>query len=251
MDARELLDHPIIGQRYFFPRREAPPSPWDVQVAGATLVGHREAPNGGAALLHFHGNGEVAADWAMDFAPAIAKEGLDVYLAEYRGYGASTGSPMLATMLDDALATSDATGLDPSRLVVYGRSVGSIYALHVAAHRPVAGLVVESGIADVLERLDLRLEAGELGVHRDALVGAVGELLDHRAKLEAAGCPLLVMHARADHLVPVAHAERLAAWAPGPAELEIYERGDHNSIHHFNGDSIRERVLSFAREALG
>ncbi len=251
MDARAILDHPIIGQRYFFPRRDAPRSRWEVDAAGETLVGHARRAGGDAALLHFHGNGEVVADWEGPFVDALVDGGLDVFLAEYRGYGASSGAPQLASMLDDALASCDATGVDPSRTIVYGRSVGSIFALHVAAHRPVAGVVIESGIADVLERLDLRLDASELGVDREALVAAVGELLDHRAKVAASAAPLLALHARGDQLVPPSHAGRLAEWAGDRGELVLFDRGGHNDIHAYNGRAILERVLAFAQGALG
>ncbi|MGE0786356.1 MAG: alpha/beta hydrolase [Sandaracinaceae bacterium] len=250
MDARDILDHPVIGQRYFFPRREAPPAPWRVEVEGATLVGHRSRASiepSHATLLHFHGNGEVVADWVDGFTPALNARGLDVALAEYRGYGGSSGSPMLATMLDDALATFDALGEDPARVVVYGRSVGSIFGLHVAAHRKVSGLVIESGIADVLERLDLRLDASELGVSRAELEAAARELLDQQKKLAAAACPLLVLHTRGDHMVDPSHAERFAEWGGERAELVLFDRGDHNSIHAYNGDAIVELVARFSR----
>lgn len=245
-DPREILDHPVISQRYFFPRRDAPPSPWTVEVPGATLVGHRGAPADGVGLLHFHGNGEVCGDWADGFAPALHAEGLDAWFAEYRGYGASSDVPKLGSMLDDALASCDATGRDPSELVVYGRSVGSIYALHVAANRPVKGLVIESGIADVHERLAMRMHPDELGATEAELRTALAASLDHEAKMRATTCPVLVLHAEADHLVPISHAERLATWAGERAELVRFDRGDHNSIHYFNGDAIVQRVADFA-----
>ena len=77
------------------------------------------------------------------FTPALVAAGVNVALGEYRGSGGSSGESALASMLDDALAITDALGVEPSRLVVYGRSVGSIYALHVAAHRGVADQVVD------------------------------------------------------------------------------------------------------------
>ena len=139
MASDELLDHPLISERYFFPRPSRVADPWIVQTEHGRLEGYRSAPHGGAALLHFHGNGEVVADWAGDFCAGLNAQGLDVFLGEYRGYGGSDGRPALAGMLDDALVTADATGVPAERLVLYGRSVGSLYALHVAAHRPVAG----------------------------------------------------------------------------------------------------------------
>lgn len=243
-----LLDHPIIGQRYFFPRPDRVDEPWVVKSGGERLVGMRRGNHGGAALLHFHGNGEVVSDW-VDFARALENAGLDAFFGEYRGYGASSGKPALAAMLGDALTTADATGVPPERLVVYGRSVGSIFALHVAAHRPVAGLVLESGIADVLERLALRVRPTELGTDEARLRQAVADLLDHRAKMAATACPVLVLHARGDDLVDLSHAERNASWAGDRGELVIFDRGDHNTIFAYNEREIHERLFGFAARA--
>ena len=245
-----LLDHELIGQRYFFPRRAPLSDPWVVDVDGASLHCHRAAAHPGApTLLHFHGNGEIVGDWRGDFANALVAAGINVVLAEYRGYGASSGRPSLARMLDDAVAVADATGAPPSSLFVYGRSVGSIYALHVASQRPVGGLVIESGISDVLVRLLLRVEPSELGVTIDAMRDAAREIVDHRAKMTAYAGPVLVMHTRGDHIVPPSNAVDLAGWAGDRAELVLFERGDHNSIHAFNGAEILSRVTAFVRAA--
>ena len=245
-----LLDHELIGQRYFFPRRAPLSDPWVVDVDGASLHCHRAAAHPGApTLLHFHGNGEIVGDWRGDFVNALVAAGINVVLAEYRGYGASSGRPSLARMLDDAVAVADATGAPPSSLFVYGRSVGSIYALHVASQRPVGGLVIESGISDVLVRLLLRVEPSELGVTIDAMRDAAREIVDHRAKMTAYAGPVLVMHTRGDHIVPPSNAVDLAGWAGDRAELVLFERGDHNSIHAFNGAEILSRVTAFVRAA--
>jgi len=249
MIARDILDHPVIGERYFFGRPDAVADPEIVLASGLELRCFRaRAGDGAPVLLHFHGNGEVVADWAQDLAPSLAASGIEVLLAEYRGYGGSSGLPALGSMLGDALAIADVAG-DPANVVVYGRSVGSIYAIEVAAKRPVAGLVVESGIADVGERLALRLDASELGVTDAELDAAIASELDHRAKLAANDCPMLVLHALADHLVGVEHARKLASWAGDRAELELFERGDHNSIWAYNSAAIVERLCKFVAGA--
>lgn len=243
----DVLDHPVLASRYFFPRRDRPTSgePWSVAVPGAELAGARVGRHGARAVLHFHGNGEVVADWVKgDFASALDAAGVDAFFAEYRGYGGSTGRPAMATMLDDALATIDATGRAPEDVVVYGRSVGSLFALHVAAHRPVRALVLESGIAEVHERLALRLRPEELGVSDETLRAALAARFDHRAKMVATRCPVLVLHTLHDGMVGREHADRLAEWAGPRGELVVFPNGDHNSIHAFNGDAIVRRVIA-------
>ncbi|MEZ4317103.1 MAG: alpha/beta hydrolase [Myxococcota bacterium] len=246
-EVERLLDHPLISERYFFPRESVLASPTWIEVEGARLAcawgGPEDGPHPppGAVLLHFHGNGEVVSDWLDDFGPALEKAGFTPFFAEYRGYGESTGRPMLDTMLDDALTVLDSLGVPPERVVVYGRSVGSLYAIHVAANRPVAGLVIESGIADLGQRLSLRLQPSDLGVGDEEFYETLDSRFDHRAKLATVKCRVLVLHTIHDHMVNVAHAHKLASWAKG-SKLVEFAKGDHNSIMAHNVGPILEEL---------
>lgn len=241
-----LLDHPLLAARYFFPRAEPPRARLDVDAGDALLACalHRTDPDGNT-VVHFHGNGEVAADWQGGFERAIGRMGWDLLLAEYRGYGGSTGEPLLGRMLGDVEPVLRAAG-PPERLVLFGRSVGSIFALEAAARFPgVAGLVLESAIADPLERLRLRVDPREVGATEAEFEAAVSARLDHRRKIGRYRGPVLLLHSRHDGLVDPSHAERLAEWAGGPAELRIFEAGDHNSILAENAQAYLEAVAAF------
>ena len=239
-----LLDHPAISERYFFPRPDAPHDADRWTVDG--LVCARRATGRPTAVLHFHGNGEVVADWLGDFTNALEAGGADAYLAEYRGYGASSGRPSLSALLDDALTVFDAVGRPANEIVVYGRSIGSLAAAHVAAHRDVKALVLESGICDLSERLLVRLTPDEIGATADELRAAVKESFDQEAKIARAKCPVLVLHAANDHMVGKHHAERNAKAAGSRADVVMYPAGDHNSIHAYNGEDIVRRVIAVA-----
>jgi pimeloyl-ACP methyl ester carboxylesterase len=248
---QELLDHRLIAERYFFPRRDPPRSRLDVDAGDAWLAcGLRRADPEGHTVVHFHGNGEVVADWQDGLDQAVQEMGWDLLLAEYRGYGGSSGEPRLGRMLDDVEPVLRAAG-PPGRVVVFGRSVGSLFALEAVARFPgVAGLILESAIADPLERLLLRVDPRELGVTREAFEAAVAARLDQRAKISGYRGPVLLLHTRHDGIVDVSHAERLASWAGGQATLLVLEQGDHNSILAENAAAYLgavERFLASAR----
>jgi pimeloyl-ACP methyl ester carboxylesterase len=245
-----LLDHPVLSQRLFFPRRDRPADPFLVECGGAQLACLRRARHPGAGtLLHFHGNGEVVADYAGDFADGVLDLGVNVCFAEYRGYGASDGTPALAAMLDDGEHILDALGLPAERVAAFGRSLGSLYAVELARRRPgLAGLVLESGIADVMDRLLVRVTAEELGCTDEELEAEVGRQFDQRAKLGRYRGPLLVLHTEHDGMLDRSQAERLHAWGGGAdKELVVFPHGNHNSILLANRDAYLEVLGAFLR----
>jgi pimeloyl-ACP methyl ester carboxylesterase len=242
-----ILDHPLITERYFFPRHYPVPRPRWVQVEGARLACHSSSNDHPFTVVHFHGNGEVVGDYVPEFEDWVGDLGADCFLAEYRGYGESTGTPQLGRMLDDIPAIFDAVGRPAEELIVFGRSVGSIYAIEFAARYPdVAGLVLESGIADPLERIVMRVTPDELSVSLAELEDAFSDRLNNVAKLRARQKPTLVMHTRHDSLVNVSHAVRLASAPAANVRLVLFPHGDHNTIFVAN----RERYVDEVRRLL-
>ena len=123
-----LIDHAAITRRLFFPRAsDLEPTLW-VDVGEARLACYlfrRHRASG--TLLHFHGNGELAADYATGDAELFLSMGVNVCFTEYRGYGASTGTPGLGAMLGDGEKVVRALGVPPEQVVAFGRSLGSVY----------------------------------------------------------------------------------------------------------------------------
>jgi pimeloyl-ACP methyl ester carboxylesterase len=243
-----ILDHPIISERYFFPRREALRGAFIVKSGDVELACYHHSPHRDArTVIYFHGNGEVVADCVELFAEPFERLGLNIFFAEYRGYGMSSGMPALVAMLADVPKMIRALDLPPEEMFLFGRSVGSIYALHALGHFPnVAGLVIESGVADPLERILIRVELEELGVTRKELEAEVRARLNHRELLESFKRPALFMHTRHDGMIDVSHAERMHGWASGPKKLVIFERGDHNSIFFANNAAYMRELGEFA-----
>ena len=125
--SKELLNHRLISERYFFPRQGNLFDPFWVDCGDAQLacVYHELDPQA-KTLVHFHGNGEIVDDWQGDFVTLMHQMGCNVFLAEMRGYGRSSGEAQLGKMLDDVVPTIKAIGKPASELLFFGRSVGSV-----------------------------------------------------------------------------------------------------------------------------
>lgn len=251
MTEPSLLDRAAVTERYFFPRRVTFADPFEVTASdGSTLACFRRISDPRApTVVYFHGNGEVVADMLPEFSDWMTAVGVNVVLAEYRGYGTSTGTPALVGMLDDVGALLDAIEVPDERLVLFGRSVGSIYAIEGARRRPAAAaLVIESGIYDVAERVRLRVTAADLGVTEAELDRELARYFDRAEALASFRGRTLVMHTRQDSLVGVSHAERLHAAVREPKRLVVFEEGGHNDIFWRNRVAYTAAVEQLLRD---
>lgn len=255
MTPTPALDHPLICQRYFFPRATRPPQPFEVQGADGVVLQCARHEHDPAAhwVVFFHGNGEVVADYSPEWARLLATTlGVNVFFAEYRGYGGSTGTPALTAMLEDVPHLIEAVGAPVDQQVFFGRSIGALYAVE-AAHRfpDAAGLILESGVADLLERVLLRVSPEDIGTTHPALQQEVRARFDHHLKLRAFTAPALILHAAQDDLVDPSHAERHHTWLGGQERrLVMLPHGDHNSIFFANAPAYLAALRAFFDEAI-
>lgn len=245
----DLLNHPLIAERYFFPRRQEPREPLDFQGSdGTRLRCYQSAPHPRAkTFVHFHGNGELITDYLGEYVQAINGMGVNVLLVEYRGYGGSGGETRLGEMLQDVASVREQCGLSSADTIVYGRSVGAIFAVEWVAQAPdIAGLILESGVADPAQRLLIRMSPQELGVEPQAFSQVCDQLLNHQKKLSAYKGPLLVLHAEGDSLVEASHARAHFGWSVSePKELVLFPRGDHNTVLSANLTEYYEHLRKF------
>jgi hypothetical protein len=236
-----LLDRPEVLNAIFHPRAEwGEPSSANealapgIPVAPDTHIGARFhiADEAAATILFFHGNGEIAADYD-ELGPLYNQMGVNFLVADYRGYGRSSGQPTVSAMLSDShlilayvrqwLTNHRQTG----PLIVMGRSLGSASALELAAAHPgqVDGLIVESGFAyaePLLKLLGVSLE--RLGFREDQGFGNLN-------KIGLYAGPTLIIHAQYDHIIPFSDGQALyhASDAAHKRLLRI-DGANHNDI---------------------
>ncbi len=247
------LDHPAIAWRLFHPRRTGILPTFVVGEGELRLGCHaiRVDPQAGWVVF-FHGNGELAAESERHLGHLFTAAGWNACFVEYRGYGDSGGRPALAAMLGDGQRVAAALGAPPEKIVAFGRSLGSIYAIELARRLPaLGGLVLESGIASLNDHWKLTQEAEEVGCDPAEIEAALAADFDHRAKLSAYSGRMLVLHAAGDRLVVPANAKRFHAWGAGNEKrLVVFPRGDHNSIFFANESEYTAEVRRFLARAV-
>ncbi len=232
-----ILDHPAISGRYLFPQQRYVDDPFMVEVGGAELACYRKIIDPDSfTMVHFHGNGEAVADYVPDMADVFAGFGLNSLFIEYREYGGSTGKAQLVVMLGDGEAAMKAAGLEPEKVIVFGRSIGSLYAIELVHRQPaIAGLILESGIADPSERFLTYADLSAAGVTESDVLAEAEQHFNHQKKLSEYRNPSLIMHTENDGLIDISHAERNYQWAGSTQKrLLRFPVGNHNTIFGMN-----------------
>ncbi|MBX9924809.1 MAG: lysophospholipase [Hyphomicrobiaceae bacterium] len=201
------------------------------------------APEDAPTVLFFHGNGGSHGILAGKYQ-RLRDVGYGLFAMTYRGYPGSSGQPNEAANFADALMAYDAlvaSGVPPSRIVLYGESLGSGIAIQVAAQRPVAAVVLESpyaSIADVAAAEYWYVPVRWLLLDRY-------DSLAHAPRVTA---PVLILHGRRDDLIPVAHARRLFDALPGRKSFIEYPDGGHVGLMRLGGLA---EIQSFIRTVMG
>ncbi len=234
------LDVPDVLMRLFHPRlespSEAPTSAREIliPVAPGVVLGARwyAASQDAPTLLFFHGNGEIVADYE-ELGPLYVRLGFNFFPVDYRGYGRSTGSPTVSSMMEDcrtifsfAQEWLDKEGF-AGPLMVMGRSLGSASALELVAlyQDQLSGLIVESGFAYATPLLQL------LGVNVAALGFVEEKGFRQVDKIRQWVKPLLIIHAEFDHVIPYAEGQALYEACPSPQKtLLTVPDANHNNI---------------------
>jgi len=243
-----ILDDSAISGQYLFPQPRFVAEPFTVKVDNVELACYRRSVDPAAmTIVYFHGNGEAVADYVPDMADAFSQLGLNSLFVEYREYGASTGKAQLHAMLGDGAAALEAAGVEPEMAIALGRSIGSLYAIELAQREPtLAGLIIESGIADPAERFLTYADLSAAGFSASEVHAEVEKHFNHREKLSGYQGPCLILHTENDGLIDISHAERNFQWAATTQkELVRFPNGNHNTILGVNWSEYMSAIKRF------
>jgi pimeloyl-ACP methyl ester carboxylesterase len=174
-------------------------------------------------ILYLHGAGGNVGVAGYNQAWARLRDlGLGVFAVDYRGYGESGGAPSEAGLYGDAAAAytylTDRLGVAPSRIVIYGYSLGSAVAITLATQVTAAGVILEGALRSVPARGAEQypfLPVAWLARNRFAA----------EDKVASVTMPKLFIHARDDVVIPIAHGRRLYELARAPKYFQEVEGG--------------------------
>jgi hypothetical protein len=192
-------------------------------------------------VLFCHGNAGNLSD-RLDSIKIFHALGQSVLIFDYRGYGKSGGGSISenGTYLDAEAAWDYLTEVkrkSPKNIVIFGRSLGGAVAAETALRKGPACLILEStfiSVPAIARKYYPWLPAGLIARYRYATLDKIGLIR----------CPKLIVHSKADEIIPFEHGRKIYEKAVPPKEfLEI--KGGHNEGFMLSEEAYREGLRSF------
>jgi len=202
--------------------------------------------NDAPTVVYFHGNYRNIGN-NLEHSQRFHQLGYNVLLADYRGYGKSTGGePSEAKVYEDAEAVWQyllhSRGIKPAQAVIYGHSLGGAIAINLAVHHPeAAGLITESTFTSMRAM-------GEKNYGFLPIGWLLNQRFESLQKVPELKIPVLFIHGSWDQKVPVDMAKQLYAAAPGAKKLLLIEGGEHNNSAAIGWVEYRDAVTDFVRQ---
>ena len=222
--------------------------PIEISTAdGETLHGwFVPAPAAKGTMLFFHGNaGNIS--HRMEYLLMFHRLGYNTFIFDYRGYGQSSGSPSESGTYLDAQSAwrylTEAKGIPPARIVLFGESLGGAVAAWLAMNEKPGALVLASvftSVPDMAAKIYPFLPVRLLS------------RFDYNTieYLQSVTCPVFVAHSPQDDIVPFAHGRALYQAASEPKQfLEL--QGGHNSGFIFMQEDWMKALGKFIDTSLG
>jgi uncharacterized protein len=194
-----------------------------------------------ALMLFCHGNaGNIS--HRIDNLRRLHDIGLSVFIFDYRGYGQSGGQITEAGFYLDAEAAYGEAGKYVAahnlKLVVFGRSLGGIAAVHLGAQHTCSGIILESTFTHMADmaRVHFPLPVPE---------GLLRHKLNALEKIGRIKAPLLFFHGDRDDIVPINLGRELFDAANAQREFMTIKGAGHNDTYFVGGQAYFDKIKEF------
>ena len=178
-------------------------------------------------VLYFHGNRENVNHYA-EFAVNFTRNHYEVWMPDYPGFGKSTGNLSEQVMYDEALQVYKLarTKYTPQQIIIYGRSLGSGIAAHLAAERDCKKLLLETPYYSFTSMVKVLF-----------WMYPVDRLLHYKLPthqyLPRVTAPVSIFHGTDDKVITYRNAGRLKEILKPADEFITIPGGSHNDLNTF------------------
>ncbi|MDX2278714.1 MAG: alpha/beta hydrolase [Saprospiraceae bacterium] len=245
-----------FGQDFFFFRPERLPK-WfaykypfpfsevnfEMEDGGLINALHFRVPNSKGVVFYIKGNSRSIKGWGK-FAKDFVGKGYDFFILDYRGFGKSKGRRTESILYSDLQQVYKwlATNYEEEQIVLYGRSLGSGLATRIASWNNPKMLILDCPYYSFLHH-----------IRRYGFWLPLRLLLRYQIRtdqfIKKVHCPIHIIHAVRDRLIPYRQSLMLKALLPEKIQLHPIIGASHNNIpsfpeyHDLLYDLLHEQVL--------
>lgn len=205
----------------------------------ACLSEHPKESNG-IIILYSHGNAE---DLGMvkDRLVEIASDGFTVFSYDYPGYGLSSGSPSESSCYESIEALFShilvSMKVESSRIVAWGRSLGTGPSCYLASQNKLGGLLLETPFFSAFRTIT---QMTIIPWDRFRNINFISSI----------SCPSLVIHGQLDEVVPFRQGRKIYNELSEPKDFLEVKGGGHNNLKDIGGELYNESINKFLRSIL-
>jgi fermentation-respiration switch protein FrsA (DUF1100 family) len=167
---------------------------------------------------------------------------LNIFIFDYRGYGKSGGQPNEQGIYLDSQAAYDFVTQEkmivPEKLILFGRSLGGVFAVDVAAKNPAAGLILESVFTTAQDMAKAIFPILPIG-------WAIRSKFDIVNRVPQLKLPKLILHGNRDEVVPYELGRQVFSAAAEPKEFYEIKGAGHNDTIFAGGASYFSTLDKF------
>ena len=197
---------------------------------GINLTGwYMPARPGKPTIALFHGNAQNHAYRTYKSLEYI-KAGYGVLLAGYRGYGGNEGKASEQGFYSDArayLAQLKTLHISDKNLIIYGESIGSGVAVQMASEYPeTKALVLESPYTSTVDVGAKQFFFAPVRLMMKDRYESIKKIKGFKGKT-------IVVHGRADKIIPFNFGQQLYEAANSPKKMIVYENAGHNDLYQY------------------
>jgi alpha-beta hydrolase superfamily lysophospholipase len=178
-------------------------------------------------VLYFHGNRENIGRYAL-FASWFTRNGYEVWMPDYPGFGKSTGELTEQGLYEEALTVYKMARAryEPAQIVIYGKSLGTGIASQLASVRDCKHLILETPYYSLTSLVRPYLWMYPLG----RLMHLKMPTHEYLPKVTAS---ITMFHGTDDGVIPYRNARRLQKLLKPGDEFVTIPDGSHNDLGEF------------------
>lgn len=177
-------------------------------------------------VLYFHGNRRNVERYAA-YADNFTKNGYEVWMEDYPGYGKSTGERTEKKLYEQALQVQKlaAAHYASDSIIIYGKSLGTGIAAYLASVINCKKLILETPYYSIPDIFNC------YGGFLYPLNAMITYKIPTGQFLQQVKAPVSILHGSSDWVIPYRSAEKLKKYLKAGDEFITLPGGGHNNLN--------------------